>query len=312
MALRVVFFGTPSFAVPTLQRLVESPHTVAGVVTQPDRPRGRGQQVVAEAVPHFARARGLAVLQPDRLRDAAFEDALRRLRPDLGVVAAYGRLLPDAVLAIPRLGMINVHASLLPRWRGAAPVHRAILAGDRTTGVTIMRVVRELDAGPMIRTTATDIGPDETSVELEARLAEIGARDLVAVVGDLDRGPVADTPQDHRQATYAPRLERRESVLDWARPAETVHNHIRGLQPWPAAESAIGGRRVLFRRSRVDRQAAADLPPGTISSVGADSFSVATSPGAVAIVQLQEAGRGIVDARSFLNGRRLAVGDRFG
>ena len=197
-ALRIVFFGTPAFAVPTLDALLRaSPHTVVGVVTQPDRPRGRGQKTSDAPVKARARAAGVPVLQPDRLKDPAFIDALTALNADLGVVAAYGRILTEAILATPRLGMINVHGSLLPRYRGAAPVHRAVIAGERETGVTIMRVVKALDAGPMLATAHRPIAPDETSEEVERDLAHLGATLLASTIVDqIADGRAAETPQD--------------------------------------------------------------------------------------------------------------------
>ncbi len=195
-ALRIVFFGTPEFAVPTLDALLASRHTVVGVVTQPDRPRGRGQKMSDAPVKARAVAVGLPLLQPDRMKDPAFLEAFASWNADLGVVAAYGRILTDAILALPRLGMINVHASLLPRYRGAAPVHRAVIAGDLETGVTIMRVVKALDAGPMLAKVRVGIGPDETSAEVERDLARHGAALLVKVVDGLADGGATGTQQD--------------------------------------------------------------------------------------------------------------------
>jgi methionyl-tRNA formyltransferase len=212
---------------------------------------------------------------------------------------------------VPRLGFINVHASLLPRWRGAAPVHRAILAGDVTTGVTIMRVVLALDAGPILAAESTDIAPNETSAELEARLAAMGADLLRATVDRLEAGSVAGEPQDDRLATYAPRLDARERAIDWARPAQVVHNQIRGLQPWPGAAARLLGRRILFRRSVVEHERPLPDAPGTIVGVRADAFSIAARPGAVRIVELQAEGGASLDARAFLAGHRLTVGERF-
>lgn len=309
--VRVVFFGTPAFAVPTLSALLESSHPVIAVVTQPDRPRGRGQQVRPEAVKSLAEQRGLAVLQPARLRDDEFLKAIRSLEPDLAVVAAYGRILPNQLLELPRLGFINVHGSVLPRWRGAAPVHRAILAGDRTTGVTIMQVVPALDAGPMLASAQTEIGPDETSAELESRLALLGATLLVSTIDRLTRGPVVPASQDERLVTYASRLERKESRIDWARPAEAVHNQIRGLQPWPLAAALLRGRRVSLLRSQVASTSPGETEPGHIVALDADGIVVGTDPGAVRITSLQAEGRQALPAREFLRGARLAAGDRF-
>jgi methionyl-tRNA formyltransferase len=309
MPLRILFFGTPGFAVPSLDALAGSSHQVIGVVTQPDRPRGRGQKVVPEAVKIAALARGIPVFQPERLKDPAFLSALRAMAPDLGVVAAYGRILPPEILSLPRLGLINVHASLLPRWRGAAPVHRAILAGDRVTGVTIMRVVQALDAGPMLDRAEVAIGPDETSAELEARLAVLGAERLRHVVDRFD-GRATEEPQDESGVTYAPRVERRESAVDWRRPAADVHNHIRGLHPWPLAAVMLNGRRLLLLRSQLADPDANAGTPGTIVGLEKDALVVAAQPGLVRILEVQLEGRAPVGVGAFLHGHRLSPGDR--
>jgi len=311
MALRVVFFGTPEFAAASFSALLSSRHPVVAVVTQPDRARGRGLHVTSSAVK--AAADGIVpVLQPERLKDESWLQTFRNLQPDLAIVAAYGRLLPQALLDIPRLGTINVHASLLPRWRGAAPVHRAILAGDTVTGITIMRVVLALDAGPMLDRVETPIGPDETSEQLEQRLAVLGANLLVTVVDRLAAGdPVPEVPQDDRQATYAARLERTDSPIDWGRPAIDIHNQIRGLHPWPLASSTLGGRRLLLRRSTVHDDAQHDVLPGSVLEAARDALVVATRPGAIRITEIQPEGRRSMSVRDFLNGTRLAAGDRF-
>jgi len=309
MALRLVFFGTPEFAVPTLERLVASAHDVVAVVTQPDRPRGRGQQVQPEAVKVAALERGLTLIQPDRLNEPRFQRQLESFAPDLGVVAAYGRLLPQWLIDLPRLGTINVHASLLPRWRGAAPVHRAVIAGDRLTGVTIMRVVLALDAGPMLARAQTEIGVEETSRELEVRLATLGANLAGTTIDRLALGPVTATAQDETQMTYAARLTRRDSAIDWTRAADEIHNQIRGVQPWPLAGSMLKGRRVMFLRSAVDDRPVDAAAAGTIAAVGSDSFTVAAGQGGVRILELQEAGRAAMSVAAYLNGRRVAVGE---
>lgn len=313
MPLRVVFFGTPAFAVPTLERLIGSSHRVVGVVTQPDRPRGRGHRVAASEVKQCALAHAVPVFQPTRLKDGTAAAWLAALEPDLGVVAAYGRLLPQALLDLPRLGMINVHASLLPRWRGAAPIHRAVIAGDVETGVTIMRVVLALDAGPMLARVVVPIGPDETSGQLEPRLGDAGALLLADTVDRLAAGAVSETPQPDEGMTYAPRLERSDSPINWHRPAAEIHNQIRGLQPWPQAAAWLGGKRLLLRRSSV-RPVATDAraaPPGTILAAHGDDLVVATGDGPLHLVQLQPEGRPAQATRAFLNGHRLVPGDRF-
>lgn len=311
-ALRVLFFGTPAFAVPTLRALAGSAHEVVGVVTQPDRPRGRGQHVHPEAVKRAAMDLGLPLLQPERLRTADVLDQLRALAPDVAVVTAYGKILTQDLIELPRLGTINVHASLLPRWRGATPVHRAILAGDSHTGVTIMRVVKALDAGPTIASVGTRIDPVETSAELEKRLADLGAPLLVETVDRMAAGPVEETPQDESGVTYAHRLERQESRIDWARPALAVHDQVRGLQPWPLAAGLFLGDRTILLRTTIAHEAPLDVPPGTVSRVDRVSFEIATQPGAVRIVELQVAGRKPMSAEAFLRGRQVQPGAEFG
>ena len=311
MALRVLFFGTPDFAVPTLARLLTSSHTVAAVVTQPDRPKGRGQQVTPTPVKHLATRHHLQVLQPTRLNDESLLSELRALAPDLGVVAAYGRLLPQRLLDLPRLGMINVHASLLPRWRGAAPVHRAVLAGDERTGVTIMRVVLQLDAGPALARVATDIDPDETSETLERRLAELGADAIGSVIERLEAGDVEADAQDESGVTYAAKLTRADSAIDWVRPSRAVHNQIRGLHPWPLTAARLNGRRMSLIRSEVEHENLLEAEPGAVVFRDADTISVACRPGVLRLLEVQPEGRRIMTLREFQNGARVSIGDRF-
>ena len=249
--VKTVFFGTPAFALPTLERLIRSPHRVVAVVTQPDRPRGRGRRVSPSPVKRLAGEHGIPVLEPERLRDEAFRQRIAAHEPDLAVVAAYGRLLPDPLLATPRLGTINVHASLLPKYRGAAPIQRAILAGETTTGITIIRLVREMDAGPMLAWRARAIGPDETSVAVERGLADLGADLLLEAVAALDSGTAAETPQEHAAATFAPRITRDDGRIDWGRPSRALHDQVRGLHPWPHAFTYLDGARYLILASRV-------------------------------------------------------------
>ncbi len=320
--LRVVFFGTPRFAVPTLGALIESRHTVCGVVTQPDRPRGRGQKVSNAPVKRLALERRLPILQPERLRDPHVAETLRNWQPDLGVVAAYGKLIPEDLLAVPRLGMINVHASLLPRLRGAAPVHRAIIDGDVQTGVTIMRVEKNLDAGGMFARVRRPIGPDETSDVVERDLAEIGAALLIEVVEAMAAGAAVEEPQDYMFATYAPRLTRDDGLLDWSLPASFVHNRVRGLFPWPHAHTFLDGRRLILLRTRVvpcptessieTRELAAAVP-GTVLAVDGSGIQVATGHGGrIEILELQPEGRRPMLVRDFLAGHSVAPGTMLG
>jgi methionyl-tRNA formyltransferase len=310
-ALRIAFFGTPQFAVPTLQRLLASRHDVVGVVTQPDRPRGRGQKVTEAPVKALALEHGLPVFQPQKLRPPEVLDTIRSWQPDLGVVAAYGKIIPDDLLNLPRLGMINVHASLLPKYRGAAPVHRAVIDGEAETGVTIMRMVRELDAGNMIAKGARPIGPDETSDVVERDLAALGAVLLVAVVDRLAEGPVADERQDFMVASYAPRLTKEEGLVDWTLPAPFIHNRVRGLYPWPHAYTYLDGQRLILLKTRVEVEPATE-PPGTVVAVARDAIHVATGHGwRLAVEQLQPEGRRPMTAREFLAGHPLQAGARF-
>ncbi|MFN7916939.1 MAG: methionyl-tRNA formyltransferase [Vicinamibacterales bacterium] len=308
--LKVLFMGTPQFAVPTLDALLASRHTVVGVITQPDRPRGRGQKETAGPVKARALEAGLTVLQPDTLKAPDVLEAMRALGADIGVVAAFGKILSQTVLDIPRLGMINVHASLLPRWRGAAPIHRAVIAGDARTGVTIMRVVKALDAGAMLATVERPIGPADTSEDVEQDLAALGATLLVEVLDRLAVGPVEEIPQDESLVTYAHRLTKEDGVIDWARPAEAIHNQIRGLHPWPHAFAYLEGQRLILWRSTWSAESAS-AAPGTVLNAQGDSLSVATGAGTLHITELQAEGRRASGTREFLAGRKLVPGSRF-
>lgn len=309
--LRVVFLGTPAFALATLDALLASPHPVVGVVTQPDRPRGRGQRTTDAPVKARASEAGLPTLQPTALKDPTFLRRLADLGADLGVVAAYGRILPEEALVVPRLGMINVHGSLLPRYRGAAPVHRAVMAGEPLTGVTIMRVVRALDAGPMLMSVERPIGSDETSAEVEADLAITGAHLLVRAVDALSMGAVPEVPQDEHAATYAPPLRKEEGLIDWTQPAGVIHNRVRGLHPWPHAFAFTQGHRVIVRRS-APLEAHAEAAPGTIVMAARDDLLVAAGSGLVRLIEVQPEGKRPMGIRDFLAGHRVAVGDRLG
>jgi methionyl-tRNA formyltransferase len=311
-ALRIVYFGTPAFAVPTLRALIQSRHPVVALVSQPDRPKGRGHRVAPTPTKELAVLCGVPVLQPAKLRDDAFLAQIAALRPDLGVVAAYGRILPDALLGMPRLGMINVHASLLPKYRGAAPVHRAVIAGDEITGVTIMRMVAELDAGPMLAAATRPIAPDETSADAERGLADAGAVLLLDVVDRMSRAPVVETPQDDARATYAPKLLKTESPIDWSLAGRTIHNRVRGLQPWPMASTTIDGARSLIHRTSVS-DVRTDARPGTVIEAGGDVLAVATGDGVVLqILEIQPEARRTMSVREFLSGRKLTPGMSLG
>ena len=309
--LRIVFFGTPRFAVPTLDALLGSRHEVVGVVTQPDRPRGRGQKVTEAPVKAAAAASALPIIQPASLRAPGVDADLAAWRPDLGVVAAYGQLIPTPLLSVPRLGMINVHPSLLPKYRGAAPVHRAVIAGETETGVTIMRVAPKLDSGAMFATTVRLIGRDETSQALEDALARLGGRLLVDVADAMAAGTAHEEPQDERLATYAARLTKDEGLIDWTQPARRIHDRVRGLFPWPHAYSHVGGRRVIVWQT-LPQEAAVDETPGTVTAAGADGIHVAAGDGtALALLVLQSEGGRPMPVADFLRGHPVAPGARF-
>jgi methionyl-tRNA formyltransferase len=315
-SLRIVFFGTPEFATPSLEALIGSRHQVVAVVSQPDRPKGRGHQVQATPTSLVARTHDIPVIQPLKIKDESFHQAIRDLKPDLGVVVAFGRILPDALLAIPRLGMINVHASLLPRYRGAAPIQRAVLAGDAETGVTIMRVITEMDAGPTFAMGPVPIPSDATSEEMAATLARLGARLLLPVVDDLAAGRAVETPQDASLATHAAKITKAEGTIDWTEPSAVIHHKVRGLQPWPLASTHLAGVRLVVRRT-ADLGVRSAIPhvgvaQGTVVRAEGDEIVVACGGGtALRVLEIQPEGRRTMTAREFLAGHGVAEGARF-
>jgi methionyl-tRNA formyltransferase len=312
MVMRIAFFGTPQFAVPSLTALLASAHHVVGVVTQPDKGRGRGQRVSDAPVKALAAERGVPALQPATLT-REFAAAFTALEADLGVVAAYGKILPEWLLATPRFGMINVHASLLPKYRGAAPVHRAVMNGDTRTGITIMRVVKALDAGPMMARAERPIGIDEPSDVIERDLAAMGAALLVEVVDDLAAGRATEEPQNDADATYAPRLTKDEGLLDFTASAVAVHNRIRGLRPWPAAFTFVQGKRLVIHQARVSASAGQGAEPGTCVAASAEGMTIACGDGrAVDVLRLQPEGRRIMTPGEYLAGHHSLAGQRFG
>ena len=313
----IVFFGTPQFAVPTLEALLASRHHVPLVVTQPDKRRDRGQKVTDAPVKAAARAHGVPVFQPERLRDPDVAEVLRRHSPDLAVVAAYGKLIPAHLLALPRLGMLNVHASLLPKYRGAAPVHRAIMNGESTTGVTIMQMVEALDAGGMLAKSVRAIGADDTSEQLEQALADDGAVLLLEVLDRLEAGTVRAEPQDESASTYAPRLRKEEGLIDWTQPARRIHDQVRGLFPWPHAYSYLDGTRLIVWKTDATPEVrlkadTTSAPPGTIVDVTRKTIEVATGDGRIALTEIQAEGRRPMNTRDFLAGRTVRPGTKFG
>ena len=306
--MRLVFAGTPDFAVPALEALAAR-HDIAAVYSQPDRPAGRGRRLQPPPVARRANELTLPLRQPPKL-DVAEIEALRALAPDAMVVVAYGLILPPAVLAVPRLGCFNIHASLLPRWRGAAPIARAILAGDRESGITIMRMDAGLDTGPMLRQEALPIGPDMTAAELHDALAPAGARLMAQVLDALARGPVAETPQPQTGISYARKLAKDEARLDWSLPAEALARAVRGYNPAPVAWTELGAERVRIFRAHAVAHAAGASAPGTVVAAGADGIDVACVEGVLRITELQRPGGRALPAAELARSWPLA-GQRF-
>jgi methionyl-tRNA formyltransferase len=304
--MNLIFAGTPAFAAVALEALVAAGHRVSLVLTQPDRPAGRGMQLQPSAVKQVALRHGLALAQPERLKDPATHEPLRAVAADLMVVAAYGLILPQAVLDIPRQGCINIHASLLPRWRGAAPIVRAIAAGDGETGITIMRMDAGLDTGPMLASAALPIAADDTAASLHDKLAALGGELIVDTLARLPE--VAARPQAESGATYAAKISKSEARLDWQRPAVELERSIRAFDPFPGASGTLRGTTLKFWRARVCDGGGA---PGEVLAADASGIVVATGAGALRLLSLQKPGSKRLSAGEFLQGFPLRAGERF-
>jgi methionyl-tRNA formyltransferase len=303
--MRVLFYGTPAFALPTLHALLARHHVVA-VVTQPDRPAGRGQRAQASPVKAVAVGRGIPVVQPARLRDPGWPERLAEHAADVGVVVAFGQILPRAVLDVPPLGSINVHGSLLPRYRGAAPVAWAIIRGERETGITTFRMDAGMDTGPVLLQRASAIGADETAGELAERLAALGAEVLLETLDGL--GTLTPRPQDSRAATPAPRLRKEDGLLDWTEPAAALAARVRGLNPWPGAVTSVpGGRLLIWRASALEGRG----DPGALTSA-AGQLAIGTGRGLLLPVEVQPENRRTMAWDAYLRGSRLDPGALLG
>ena len=303
-SLSVVFAGTPEFSVPALEALVASRHRVVAVYTQPDRPAGRGQQLTMSAVKQAALRHGLTVEQPATLREASAVDHLQSYRPDVMIVVAYGLILPASVLSVPAMGCINIHASLLPRWRGAAPIHRALLAGDSQTGVTIMQMDAGLDTGPMLLEKTTAIARTDTTGSLHDRLAQMGAEAVIEALDGLIAGSLSPRPQPAEGATYAAKIRKEEALIDWSRPALELEHQVRAFNPWPVAQTSLHRQqlRIWEATATEDRS---DATPGTVTQADSNGIRVATGEGMLVLSRVQLAGRKAVSAAEFLNGQRV-------
>ena len=295
--MRVVFMGTPDIAATCLKRILADGFEVVGVYTQPDRPKGRGMKLTASPVKEVALSAGIPVFQPETFREEETVQALRDLKPDICAVVAYGRILPQKVLDIPTFGCINIHASILPQYRGSAPYQWAVLDGQKETGVTAMYLVREMDAGDMIEVSKTPIGENETAGELLDRLSELGAALLSRTLSRFTQGPVPATPQDESQVSYAPMLEKTMCPIDWTKTAQQVHDHVRGLQPWPVATMELKGQPFKVHETRI---VPGSGKPGEILGLTKTGLVIACGQGAVEIRVLQAQG-----------GKRMAAPDYF-
>lgn len=310
--MKLVFFGTPDFAVPTLAALVADGRAVDLVVSQPARPKGRGRRLAEPPVAAWARNQGLEVVQPERVRSAAFMDRLAALAPDVAVVVAFGQIFRQPLLDLPRLGCINVHASLLPRWRGAAPIQAAITQGDAETGVTTMRMEAGLDSGPMLLRAATPIGPHETAPELSARLADLGARLMVDTLAGLERGDLHPQGQDDAAVTLAPRLTKADAAVDWRRSASSLYARWRGQTPWPGLVATQGDRALKLVAVRSVPHGVADAPPGTVVGCAQGGVEVACGEGSVLrLERVQRPGRQAVPADAWYHGEQIQSGAAF-
>jgi methionyl-tRNA formyltransferase len=314
LPLRILFAGTPEFALPALDALAASDHILVGVLTQPDRAAGRGLRTQASPVKERALALSLPVLQPVGLRDEGARAALASKAADVFVVAAYGLILPPDVLAMPRFGCVNVHASLLPRWRGASPIQHAILAGDEETGVSIMRMEAGLDTGPVYLQRTTPIGAREAAGSLHDRLALLGAQALLEALGGIAGGTLVPRPQDAARATYAKRIDKREAVLDWTQPAIALERRVRAFNPWPVCETQCGGESLRIWDATATAGSGAGAAddagprnvPGAVLAAGASGVEVATGEGVLRLLRVQRPGRRPVSAADFANAQPLA------
>ena len=306
--------GTPALAARILERLVAVSRAnlrVVAVVTRPDQPRGRGLGTEPSAVGALAARRGIPALKPVKIRTPEFLSELKAFAPDLLVVAAYGRILPNSILDVPRIAPINVHASLLPRHRGAAPVEGAILSGDAETGVTIMRIVERMDAGPMYLQRKISIESSDTQGTLKQKLAELGADAMLEAIDLAARGALVETPQDEAIATYTAQVEKKDAVIDWTASAVQIERMTRAYDPWPVARTRLGGDEVLIWRAAAEDPGSSDEPPGTIVSVKPSPL-VQCGTGRLRLLEVQAAGRKRISAADFLRGKRVEAGARFG
>jgi len=305
---RIVFMGTPDFAVPSLRALITSGEDIIAVVTQPDKPKGRGKHLTPPPVKELALKHNIPVLQPEKIRDAVFINTIRKFSPDIIVVVAYGKILPKDILDIPPKGCINVHASLLPKYRGAAPINRAIINGERETGVTTMLMDEGMDMGNMLLSERMEIKDNDTASDVHDRLKDIGAGLLMKTINGIKAGAVAPLPQDNSQASYAPVLKKEDGRIDWTMGAAEIRNLIRGMDPWPGAYTRWEGMQIKVFRAKVLPEGRAAEQAGTILNVSADGICVATGRGTLVITELQPENRDRMIVSEFIKGYRIGKG----
>lgn len=315
--MKIIFFGTPNFAVPILKRILSSNHKVIAVITQPDRPRGRGKRISESPIKQLAKTNNIPVLQPQKIKERVFLETLTQLKPDLGIVAAYGKMLPEQVLTLPKFGLINAHASLLPKYRGAAPIQRAVMAGEKETGISVIKLVKEMDAGPILKLKKILIDQKETSTLIEQRLAELASSLIAETVSELENNKISEKEQDHDRATFAPRLTKEDGLINWSASAMTIHNKIRGLHPWPHGFTYLKKIRYILHRTIVAdvilRNVDGHKPkPGEIIKATGDCLMIAAGKNtALKILEIQPEGGRVLSSRAFLAGHNIKTGLSF-
>ena len=306
--MRIIFMGTPDFSVPTLEALVASGHEVVAVVTQPDKPKGRGKEIHMSPVKECALQHNIPVYQPVRARDEAFVEEMRALNPDAMVVIAFGQILPKSLLDLPKYGCVNIHASLLPKYRGAAPIQGAVINGDKETGITTMMMDVEMDTGDMLEKTVVKLNPDETGGSLFDRLSLLGGSLILSTLGKLEKGEITPQPQDHEKATYVKKISKSMGDIDWTMDAVSIERLVRGLNPWPSAFTRWNGRMLKIWEAKVLPDPAVKAPCGSVISAGEEGLKIQTGNGVLCVTSLQLEGKKRMDTAAFLRGYQIEPG----
>lgn len=305
--MRIVFMGTPDFSVPTLEALVASEHEVVGVVTQPDKPKGRGKEIHMSPVKECALQHNIPVYQPVRARDEAFVDEMRALKPDVMVVIAFGQILPKSLLELPKYGCVNIHASLLPKYRGAAPIQWAVINGDEETGITTMMMDVEMDTGDMLEKNVVKLDPEETGGSLFGRLSLLGGDLILSTLSKLEKGEITPVPQDHEKATYVKKISKSMGDIDWTMDAVSIERLVRGLNPWPSAFTRWNGKMLKIWEAKVLPDPDEKLPCGSVISASDEGLKIQTGAGVLCVTSLQLEGKKRMDTAAFLRGYQVAA-----